>query len=341
MVGKSIGRRFVDVAQKARGREAFRYEFEVIPYTAWELSDGQSPVLFAWERGSKVFVTDAVDVKPNKAVFWQQFLKQQATIYRGPSGFLPKEYVFKIQHMKAGGKADERKTIAKVTIDLAQFCTGQVEPQPVDKFLQLKPSGKLKVSIKATWLKDAKIEADAMTEMSGPSMFNDAHEEQEEDTEQDLSGFDHANGGEAAFDRRTGPGGDDDREERRRRRRERRRREREAAGSSEPIPEDEDPDDSASQQRKESTRKQREQQAGDAYSQPAAGTYTQANPDMEMGQRLYKKTWKDYLLCCCAPKPGMGPVYPQEDEELLSTKPLSNPKPEKKRSKPKSAGVVQ
>ncbi len=32
----TIGRNFVNVTQKARGREPFKYEFEVIPYTACE-----------------------------------------------------------------------------------------------------------------------------------------------------------------------------------------------------------------------------------------------------------------------------------------------------------------
>ena len=61
--------------------------------------------------------------------------------------------------------------MAKVHIDLAPFCTGQADPKPVEKCLQLKPFGKLKVSIKASWIKDAKIDPEQMTEVSGPSMF--------------------------------------------------------------------------------------------------------------------------------------------------------------------------
>lgn len=117
----TIGRSVVNVAQKARGKQAIKYEFEVIPFTAcksvsslhghrrsdvvatearihmrstsvWhfnagEIPEGHDKLLFAWERGSKLFVTDAEPVRPNRAVFWKQFLKQQATMYKTPGGF--------------------------------------------------------------------------------------------------------------------------------------------------------------------------------------------------------------------------------------------------------------
>lgn len=48
-----------------------------------------------------------------------------------------------------------------------------------------RPHGKLKISVKATWLKDAKIDADAMTEMSGPSMFSAGKSHRSGDEEED------------------------------------------------------------------------------------------------------------------------------------------------------------
>jgi len=55
--------------------------------TVGEIPEGHDKLLFAWERGSKLFVTDAEPVRPNRAVFWKQFLKQQATMYKTPEGF--------------------------------------------------------------------------------------------------------------------------------------------------------------------------------------------------------------------------------------------------------------
>ena len=52
-----------------------------------EIPEGHDKLLFAWERGSKLFVTDAEPVRSNRAVFWKQFLKQQATMYKTPDGF--------------------------------------------------------------------------------------------------------------------------------------------------------------------------------------------------------------------------------------------------------------
>ena len=110
----TLGRSVVNVTQKARGRQPVRYEIEIIPMTAcecmagcidawgWdsfcsetmlrnelagEIPEGYDKLLFAWERGSKLFVTDAEAVRPNRAVFWKQFLKQPATMYRNAGGF--------------------------------------------------------------------------------------------------------------------------------------------------------------------------------------------------------------------------------------------------------------
>jgi hypothetical protein len=70
-------RKLVDIAQKARGRTALKYELEVIPFFAGELPSGLEKVSFAWERGSKLFTTDAQPVNPHtRAVFWKQYLRQ-------------------------------------------------------------------------------------------------------------------------------------------------------------------------------------------------------------------------------------------------------------------------
>ncbi len=87
---------------------------------------------------------------------------QVATIYVSHGKPIPKEYTFKLQAVgpgdKGDGKADERKTIAKVKvgarlliilpgslaqhpmslqIDLAAFCSNDVNPPPQDVFLAL------------------------------------------------------------------------------------------------------------------------------------------------------------------------------------------------------------
>ncbi|EFJ52269.1 hypothetical protein VOLCADRAFT_120271 [Volvox carteri f. nagariensis] len=198
---KTIGRRFVDIGQKARGRMALRYELEVIPYLCGDLPDGVTHCSFAWERGSKVFVTEAEAVNPNThAVFWKQYLRQTATMYKEHTELLPKDYAFKVQSVKPGSKPSEekRKTVGKVHVNLAQFCSEALDAQPQEVLLHLKPCGKLKVSIKATWLRNSAVDSDALTEVTGASLYADSqqgedHEEQQEG-EQDLSGFDPETG---------------------------------------------------------------------------------------------------------------------------------------------------
>ena len=103
-----------------------------------------------------------------------------------------KDYAFKLQTVSASAKgSDDRKTVAKVHIDLAPFCTGQTDPKPVEKSLQLKPWGKLKVSIKACWIKDAKIDPEQMTEVSGPSMFGGDNSHYPEEEEQEYEQVEH------------------------------------------------------------------------------------------------------------------------------------------------------
>lgn len=44
-----------------------------------------------------------------------------------------------------------------------------------------RPAGKLKVCIKATWLRNARVDADAMTEVTGASFYADSHYDDDEE----------------------------------------------------------------------------------------------------------------------------------------------------------------
>eukprot|EP00798_Chlamydomonas_sp_ICE-L_P027705 gene27705-7347_t len=190
-----FGKKLVNVGQKARGRKVLRFEIEVIPYFAGELPPDIDKALFAWERGSKIFVTEPEPVNPSThAVFWKQFLKQTVSLYRDGDKLVKKDCTFKIQSVSSKDKSsEERKTIGKLHIDLSQFCTGTSTPQEI--FLQLKPHGKLKVSVRATWIQTRDQDLDALTEASGSqwasrsSRYNEEQEEEEERYEQDLTGF--------------------------------------------------------------------------------------------------------------------------------------------------------
>jgi len=49
------------------------------------------------------------------------------------------DFAFKLQSVTTNSHGSEdRKTVSKVHIDLAAFCTGQTNPSPVEKSLQLK-----------------------------------------------------------------------------------------------------------------------------------------------------------------------------------------------------------
>jgi len=206
------------ILQKARGRQALKYQLEVIPYFVGEIPSGIDRVLFAWERGTKLFVTEAEPVNPKtRAVFFKQYLRQTATFYKDGNHMVAKEFSFKIQSASGDG-AKDRKTIGKCKVDLAEFCTMNPEPQPQDVFLQLKPVGKLKVSVKATWLSNASIDPDAMTEVTemteqtGRSRHRHRHGEDAYD-EQDLSGFDNPEASTSGDPHAEGEGGEGGREE--------------------------------------------------------------------------------------------------------------------------------
>ncbi|GAX83357.1 hypothetical protein CEUSTIGMA_g10782.t1 [Chlamydomonas eustigma] len=330
----TIGRSVVNVTQKARGRQPFRYEFEVIPFTAWEVPEGYDKLLFAWERGSKLFVTDAEPVRPNRAVFWKQFLKQQVTMYKSAEGFEKKDFAFKLQSVKINSKGHEdRKTVAKVHIDLAPFCTGQLNPQPVEKSLQLKPFGKLKVSIKACWLKDANIDPETMTELSGTSMFADQQQEEYEEEalqEQDLSGFDRES--DPSTSGRSMESIEVDGNETRRKSSRNGRKGKKGRSSRVPrvpdeIPEDDeapvDPEELRRQQAREE-RKERRRKQQEHHLHYDAEECDEPPIQIEGGVRIRKTSIKDYLCCCCQPSVQEPRVAIEEDQELLSAQQKAN-----------------
>ncbi len=103
----SIGRKLQDAAQRARGRHALKYQITVIPYFvgartckacvsraqrhpkhlrpgqnlcgthAGDLPKDVQFVCMAWERGTKLFVTDQEQVNPStRAAFFKQYLRQ-------------------------------------------------------------------------------------------------------------------------------------------------------------------------------------------------------------------------------------------------------------------------
>jgi hypothetical protein len=73
-------------------------------------------------------------------------------MYREAGRLLPKEYSFKIQHMRGGGGGGDsmaaaaaaaadggtKKTIGKIKLDMAQFCSAETASMPQEVFLQLK-----------------------------------------------------------------------------------------------------------------------------------------------------------------------------------------------------------
>lgn len=60
-------------------------------------------------------------------------------MYQDSGVFVPKEYVLKVQSVKSRrGGGEDRRTVGKVRVDLAQFCNAEVEPLPKEVFFQLK-----------------------------------------------------------------------------------------------------------------------------------------------------------------------------------------------------------
>lgn len=318
----TIGRRVVNVTQKARGREPIKYELEVIPFTAWDIPPEYDRILFAWERGSKLFVTDAEEVRPNRSVVWKQFLKQTATMYKSADGFEPKDFSFKLQSVKKNSKGvEDRKTVAKIHVDLSTYCTGQVNPQPVEKTFTLKPFGKLKVSIKASWLKDAKVDYDAMTEATGTSFGRSNGDYEEfEGEEQDLTGFNHEEFHGEDGEESGGPSVSK-RSSRSSRKGKSRIKSRQTMPDDDAIPEgleeaEEDPRPREKRRNKDS--RPRLQYHGEEGQQLDANGNQVQPADLGMGMQVKKQTWKDVLCCCLQPKVVAPPTQVQEEVELLS-----------------------
>ena len=59
-------------------------------------------------------------------------------MYQEAGSFAPKEYTLKLQHVRGTGRSESRKTIGRLRVDLAAFCSEEVEPLPREVFLQLK-----------------------------------------------------------------------------------------------------------------------------------------------------------------------------------------------------------
>lgn len=63
---------------------------------------------------------------------------QTCTMYKEGGRILPKEFSFKIQNVRGNGAEASRKTIGKIKVDMAQFCTADEAAVPQEVYLQLK-----------------------------------------------------------------------------------------------------------------------------------------------------------------------------------------------------------
>lgn len=59
-------------------------------------------------------------------------------MYSDGSRILPKEFSLKIQNVRGSGEHAVRKTIGKIKVDMAQFCTTEEGCVPQEMYLQLK-----------------------------------------------------------------------------------------------------------------------------------------------------------------------------------------------------------
>jgi len=59
-------------------------------------------------------------------------------MYKEGGRILPKEFSFKIQNVRGNGAEASRKTIGKIKVDMAQFCTADEAAVPQEVYLQLK-----------------------------------------------------------------------------------------------------------------------------------------------------------------------------------------------------------
>jgi len=307
--------------QWARGRQALKYEFEIIPVHVTDLPTTATHVLFAWERKNKLFVTEPEKItQATRSVFFKQYLHQEATVYIENGKPLPKVYTFKLQSAGKGDKADgDRKTIAKAKIDLAEFCSNEVNPRPTDVFLALQPSGKLKVTVRARWLKDAHVDPDALTEateLTEPSMTSKGKSQsrlsKSSKSEQDLSGFDHDPSGPSEGEDVPGSA-------RRKARKERQRQRLEDEGHEPQQQSDED----GQNQRHTAEDGQPVGEGGHRSGRSKARLEEQQSAQqeeyIEEGIQVYKPGWKTHLCCCCFGSEPATAVQAHESAGLLNT----------------------
>jgi hypothetical protein len=59
-------------------------------------------------------------------------------VYHDADRVHPKEYAFKVQQVRTKHGKEERKTVGKIKVDFATFCTEDPSPVPQEVFLQLK-----------------------------------------------------------------------------------------------------------------------------------------------------------------------------------------------------------
>jgi hypothetical protein len=270
-------------------RESLKYDIEVIPVQAWELPEGVGFILFAWERKGKsqLYVTEPAEVKPSRSCFFKQRLFQTVSMVRSNGKLEAKDCAFKLQT----SKGNDRKTLTKIHVNMAEFCQGPHHSE--ERVFALTPVGKVKCRITAT-LQGAP-DIDAMTETSShaPSKKGKRRSHQE-GGEQDLSGF----GDEGGFRRTKGFGRDSVPEE-----------EEAAQGAAGG---DEEEERRLKEERRERRRQQRlARQQADSHPGSAA-------PEMDVGITLRRRTWRDYLCCCLLSVETKDAPVTIEEMSLLS-----------------------
>lgn len=252
-------------------REALKFDIEVIPVQAWELPEGVGFILFAWERKGKsnLFVTEPAEVKPSRSCFFKQRLFQTVTMYRSNGKIEEKDCAFKLQT----SKGNDRKTVTKIHVNMADWCQGTYISE--ERTFALTPVGKVKCRITAT-LQGAQ-DIDAMTEASShaPGSKKGKRRHNQEGGEQDLSGF----GDEGGFRRTKGLGQPSVPEE-------------ESQGVTRGEAVDPDEEQRLKEERRERRRQQKlARQQADSHPESAA-------PELDVGIKLRRRTWRDYLCCC-------------------------------------------
>jgi len=110
------------------------------PFIQYRRLSHPSPTPKTHKTTTMNYRTQAEKVNPHtRACFWTQYLRQTVTVYQEAGVFAPKEYTFKVQSVRlVRGAHEDRCTVGKIKVDLAQFCNAETEPLPQEVFLQLK-----------------------------------------------------------------------------------------------------------------------------------------------------------------------------------------------------------